>query len=96
MHQEEWQGFVPMLEAAKRKVIFFWLTHSYLRRIGKRYPEYFEHWMKDLTDNRNSIKVMKLRYIDNLKFEVIAIDMGVDVRYIFTLHKKVLEKIIGY
>lgn len=48
-----------MLEVAKRKVVFFWLTHSYLRRIAKRYPEYFEHWINDLTDNYNARKVMK-------------------------------------
>lgn len=85
-----------MLEVAKRRVIFFWLTHSYLRRIAKRYPEYFEHWIKDLTDNYNARKVMKLRYIDNKKFEVVALDMGVDVSFVFRLHKKVVENIIGY
>lgn len=85
-----------MLEVAKRRVIFFWLTHSYLRRIAKRYPDYFKTWISDLTDSFSQQQVMKQRYIENKKFEVIAIDMGVDVRYIFTLHKKVLEKIIGY
>ena len=84
-----------MLEDVKRKVIFFWLTHCFLRRIGKRYPEYFEHWMKDLTDNRNAIKVMKLRYIDNLKFEAIAYEMNTDIRNVFSYHKKVIESIIS-
>lgn len=84
-----------MQEDVKRKVIFFWLTHSYLRRIGKRYPDHFKQLISDITDNHNQKSVMFQRYIENKKFEVIAIDMGVDVRYIFTLHKKVLEKIIG-
>ena len=84
-----------MLEDVKRRVIFFWLTHCFLRRIGKRYPEYFEHWMKDLTDNRNAIKVMKLRYIDNLKFEAIAYEMNTDIRNVFSYHKKIVERIIS-
>ena len=50
--------------------------------------------IEDLTDSYSQQKVMFKRYIDNQKFEAIAIDMGVDVRYIFTLHKKVLDKII--
>ena len=84
-----------MLEVAKRKVVFFWLTHSYLRRIAKRYPEYFEHWINDLTDNYNARKIMKLRYIDNLKFEAIAYEMNTDIRNVFSYHKKVIEYIIS-
>ena len=84
-----------VVEDVKHKVIFFWLTHSFLRRIGKRYPEYFEHWVKDLTDNHSQQSVMFQRYIENKKFEVIALDMNVDASYVFRLHKKVLEKIIG-
>jgi len=78
----------------KSKVISFWLTHSYLRRLGKRYPDHFKKMIEDLTDSYMQQKVMYKRYISNEKFESIAIDMGVDIRYIFTLHKKVLDKII--
>ena len=84
-----------MLEVAKRKIVFFWLTHEFLRRIAKRYPEYFEKWIKDTTDSFSQQYVMKQRYINNKKFEVIALDMGVDISFMFRLHKKVLENIIG-
>lgn len=84
-----------MLEVAKRKVVFFWLTHSYLRRIAKRYPEYFEKRINDITDIRNCRRVMKLRYIDNLKFEAIAFEMNTDVRNVFKYHKKVVDRIIS-
>lgn len=83
------------MDKIKRKVVFFWLTHGFLRRIAKRYPEYFETWMKDLTDNANCLRVMKLRYIDNLKFEAVAFEMNIDLRNVFTYHKKVLELIIS-
>lgn len=82
------------LELLKSKVISFWLTHSYLRRLGKFYPDHFRKMICDLTDSQRQIQVMLKRYIDNEKFEAIAIDMGVDVRYIFSLHKKVIDKII--
>lgn len=84
-----------MQESVKRKIIFFWLTHSYLRRIGKRYPDHFKQLILDITDNHSQQSVMFQRYIENKKFEVIALDMNVDASYVFRLHKKVLEKIIG-
>lgn len=84
-----------MLEVAKRKVIFFWLTHDFLRRIAKRYPEYFTQWISDITDNRNCRRVMKLRYIDNMKFEAVSYEMNTDIRNVFAYHKKIVERIIS-
>ena len=86
-----------MLDQVKRKVIFFWLTHGFLRRIAKRYPEYFECWIKETTDNRIARKIMKLRYMGDtpLKFEAIAYDLNMDIRNVFSYHKKVVEQIIS-
>jgi hypothetical protein len=84
------------MENAKRKIISFWLTHVFLRQIAKRYPEYFEKWINDLTDNRNCRKVMLLRYTgEPLKFEAIAFEMNTDVRNVFSYHKKVIDLIIS-
>ena len=83
------------MEDVKRKIIFFWLTHGFLRRIGKFYPEYFKRWIYDLTDNRNSRKIMLLRYIDGLKFEAISYEMNTDIRNVFSYHKKVIDLIIS-
>lgn len=84
------------MENAKRKIISFWLTHGFLRQIAKRYPEYFEKWINDLTDNRNCRKVMLLRYTgEPLKFEAIAFEMNTDVRNVFSYHKKVIDLIIS-
>lgn len=61
----------------KRDIIAFWLTHDYLRRIGKHYPEHFNKMINDLTDNKNCRKVMFLRYTgEPLKFEAIAFEMN--------------------
>ena len=50
------------MENAKRKIISFWLTHIFLRRIGKHYPEYFTRWIKDITDDNTARKIMAMRY----------------------------------
>jgi len=86
-----------MLDAVSRKVISFWLTHSYLRRIDKRYPEYFKQMIYDLVDNRTCRKIMLLRYTgeDQLKFEAIAYEINMDLRDVFKYHKKAIDAIIG-
>lgn len=86
-----------MLESAKHKVVAFWLTHCFLRRIAKRYPEYFEKWINDLTDNRNCRKIMRLRYMGDtqMKFEAIAFEMNMDTRNVFKYHKYVINLIIS-
>jgi len=85
-----------VVEAVKRKIIFWWLTHCYLRNIAKRYPDHFVKSINDLTDNPICRKIMRLRYMGEspLKFDAIAIDMKMDVRNVFSYHKKVIDKII--
>ena len=86
-----------MQENVKRKIISFWLTHVFLRRIGKRYPEYFAKWMDDLTDDRTARKIMYMRYAraDQEKFESIAYLLNISPRRVFEKHKKVIDRIIG-
>jgi hypothetical protein len=85
------------MEILKRKVISFWLTHMFLRRIGKHYPEYFEQWMQDLTDDNTTRKIMMLRYTGSnpMKFEAISYELYVSPRRVFEKHKKVIDRIIG-
>ena len=85
------------METAKRKIIAFWLTHIFLRRVGKRYPEYFASWIKDLTDDKQARKIMWLRYAceDQQKFEAIAFDLNISPRRVFEKHKSVIDRIIG-
>ena len=79
----------------KSEIIRFWLTHHYLRKIGKRYPGFLLDLIKEVTDNYNEARVMNDIYIKNKKFEVIAIDMGIDVRTVFRLHRQVIDKLIN-
>lgn len=84
------------IDAVKRKIIFWWLTHCYLRQIAKRYPDHFKEVVNDITDNLICRRIMLERYASDpqKKFEAIAIDMKMDVRNVFSYHKKVIDKII--
>ena len=85
------------MQDVKRKIIFFWLTHIFLRRIGKRYPDYFYKWICELTDDQKSRSIMNLRYTRDPqeKFESIAIELNMPVRRVFERHKKVVNRIIA-
>ena len=85
------------MENIKRRIISFWLTHIFLRRIGKRYPDYFKQWMVDLTDDNIVREIMNLRYAGNspLKFEAIAIRLNIAPRRVFEKHKRIIDRIIG-
>lgn len=78
----------------KDSIIRFWLTHHYLRKIGKKYSYFFRELIDEVTDSITAKKVMERRYVANQKFEAIAYDLNIDVRYVFRLHKKVIDKLI--
>lgn len=83
--------------SAKHKIISFWLTHIFLRRIGKRYPEYFTRWIKDITDDNTARKIMAMRYTgeDPMRFEAIAYELNIAPRRVFEKHKSVIDRMIG-
>lgn len=85
------------MESIKRRIISFWLTHVFLRRIGKRYPDYFQEWMMDLSDDFIARKIMRMRYVGAapMKFEAIAYELNIAPRRVFEKHKKIVDRIIG-
>lgn len=95
------------MENIKRRIISFWLTHIFLRRIAKRYPDFFKQWICDITDNRLERRVALLRYygdkedenkpegIHPLKFYEIADKLHTVERNIFIYHKNFVERLIS-
>lgn len=83
-------------EKLKRAVIFFWLTRSYFRRIGKQHPDFFVKHIRCYTDNETAVKIMSMRYSQDIqpKFEIIALDLGIDERTVYKHYKKVIESVI--
>lgn len=85
------------MEAAKRKIVYFWLTHEFLRRMGKRYPEWFKEWVYDAVSSPVQRKILMMRYtgVTRMKFEAIALELKIDTSNLFKYHKKAVERLAG-
>ena len=84
------------MENLKHKIIYFWLTHIFLRRIGKRYPDFFKRWIYDHIENRIERKIMLMRYTgeSQMKFCAIALELKLDESNMFKYHKKAVNSLI--
>ena len=90
-------GELEQMDVVKHKAVYWFFTHIFLRRIGKRYPDLFKQWVYDATDNPTQRRIMMLRYTGEtrMKFPAIAITLGIDQSNMFKYHKSVVERIIS-
>lgn len=77
---------------AKDKIVSLWL-HIWLKRVAKKYPDFFIKMLEDLFLTNKQINVMKYRYIYGLKFKQIVYEVNMEERSIHRLHKQVIDKI---
>ena len=86
------------MEDIKHKIIYFWLTHFFLRRIGKRYPDFFKQWVFDNVENNIERKILMLRYTgkEQMKFEAIAIELKIDTSNMFKYHKRAVNTLVPW
>lgn len=84
------------MQDVKHKIIYFWLTHVFLRHIGKRYPDFFKKWVTDSTDSAVERKILIMRYTGStkMKFAAIALNLGLDESNMFKYHKRAVERLI--
>lgn len=84
------------MQNVKHKIIYFWLTHIFLRRIGKQYPEFFKQWVYDYIENSKERKILIMRYTGDtkMKFSAIAIELKMDESNLFKYHKRAVERLI--
>ena len=84
------------MEEVKRKIIYFWLTHFFLRRIGKRYPDFFKQWVTDNIENTIERKILIFRYTgeSQMKFSAIALELKLDESNLFKYHKRAVNSLI--
>ena len=85
------------MDKVKQAIIYWFFTHIFLRRIGKRYPKFFKQWVYETTDNRIERRVMLARYTgdEQIKFEAIAIKLKIDISNLFKYHKRAVEAMIS-
>lgn len=85
------------MDLIKHKIIYFFFTHIFLRRIGKCYPEFFKEWIADYVEKPRDREILILRYTgrDRLSFTAIAATLGVDESHLFQYHKRAVESLIS-
>lgn len=85
------------MENIKYKVVYLFFTHIFLRKIGKRYPEFFKKWVFDYIENTTERKILIMRYTgeSKMKFSAIAIELGLDESNMFKYHKRAVEHLIS-
>lgn len=82
------------MQHVKAKIIALWL-HIWLKRIAKRYPEFFERMINDVVDNDKSRLIMYARYIHRLKFKEIPEIVHLEERQVYKIHQQIINKLIN-
>ena len=78
----------------KDKVISLWL-HIWLKRIAKRYPQFFLQMIDDVVDSDKGKKIMIARYIDKKKFKQIPEIVNVEERQVYKIHQQIIDELIN-
>ena len=84
------------MDAVKHKIVYLFFIHVFLRRIGKRYPDFFKSWIEDYIENQTERRILIMRYtgVNRMKFAAIALELGMDECNVFRRHKKAIESLI--
>ena len=91
---EEDGTLVEVVAGVKQKIISLWL-HLWLKRIAKKYPDFFIKMMEDVCDDNKSKEIMKLRYIERLKFKAIPVYVSLEERAVYSRHQEVIYRLIN-
>ena len=85
------------MSTTEQKVVYAYFIHTFLRKLGKRYPDFFVRWVTDSLDNLTERRILIRRYTgdDKTKFTTIALDLGLDESNLFKYHKRAVERLIA-
>ena len=61
------------MDVVKNKIVYLFFIHIFLRRIGKRYPEFFKAWIEDYIENPTERRILIMRYTGTTKMKFAAI-----------------------
>lgn len=79
----------------KREIIALWFSRCYLKRIAKRYPEFFLQMLDDELDSDKGRKIMVARYVDRVKFKQIPDLVNLEERQVYKIHQNIIYHLIG-
>ena len=77
----------------KDKVISLWL-HIWLKRIARKYPQFFLQMLDDVVDSDRGKKIMIARYIEKKKFKQIPEIVNVEERQVYKIHQDIIKQLI--
>ena len=80
-------------ELVKDKIVSLWL-HFWLKRVAKKYPDFFMRMLDDIVDSDKGKIIMKARYIDRRKFKQISSLVNLEERQTYKIHKDIIYEII--
>ena len=85
------------MENVKHAIIYFFFTHIFLRRIGRRYPDFFKEWVSDYVENPRDRKILIMRYTGDCRmtFIGIATELGIDESNTQKYHKRAVNALIS-
>ena len=82
------------MQHAKDKIIALWL-HLWLKRIAKRFPEFFEQLLTAVSVSDREAQIMRARYIHHLKFKQIPDVVNVELRQVYKIHQNIIDRLIN-
>ena len=91
--EEAKEEVVVVRELVKDKIISLWL-HFWLKRVAKKYPDFFMKMLDDIVDSDKGKTIMSARYIDRLKFKQISGLVNLEERQIYKIHQKIIKHLI--
>ena len=85
------------MENVKHAIIYFFFTHIFLRRIGKKYPDFFKTWIADYVEKPRDRQILIMRYTGDqrMTFMAIAIELNMDESALYKFHKKAVNALIS-
>lgn len=86
---------VGVAELVKDKLVRFFVT-KLLILLGSLYPNFVLDMVKEFNLPPKQAKIIKLRYIDGLKFEAIPEFVNCELRNVFILHKDYIDKLVSF
>ena len=86
-------GAAGLAGFAKQKLNLLWL-HILLKKIARKDADFFMRFVGEYCDNDKQLKIMRLRYIEKLKFKQIPDIVFVEERQVYKLHQKVIDRIL--
>lgn len=82
------------MRSVKAKIIALWL-HIWLKRIAKRYPDFFTQMIDDIVDSDKGKLIMHARYVQRLKFKQIPDLVHLELRQVYKIHQEIIKHIIN-